>query len=74
MKLTKERLHQIIAEEQSLLEAPRSNDDLLVMALTKLGKAEKVSSYPDVQDLIEDAMSYIALVKRNLALLNRNRS
>ena len=67
MKLTKERLNQIIAEEQALLEgAPRSNDDLLTMAMTKLVRAEKVSGYPDVRALIEDAMSYIALVQQRL--------
>ena len=67
MKLTKKRLQQIIAEEQSLLEgAPRSNDELLTMAMTKLVRAEKVSGYPDVRELVEDAMSYIALVQQRL--------
>ena len=67
MKLTKKRLQQIIAEEQYLLEgAPRSNEELLNMAMTKLVRAEKVSGYPDVRELIEDAMSYIALVQQRL--------
>ena len=76
MKITKKQLKQIIAEEKErmLEETARSNDELLTMAMTKLVRAEKVSGYPDVRELIEDAMSYIAVVQRNLALLNRNKS
>tara|TARA_A100001011_G_scaffold355977_1_gene399646 strand:- start:238 stop:468 length:231 start_codon:yes stop_codon:yes gene_type:complete len=76
MKITKSQLKQIIAEEKEriLEEAPRSNDDLLTLALTKLGRAEKASGYTDVQEYVEEAMALIAVVRRNLVLLNRNRS
>ncbi len=67
MKLTKKRLNQIIAEEQALLEGtPKTNEELLNMAMTKLYDAERTSGYPDVRANIEDAMSYIALVQQRL--------
>lgn len=68
MKITKKQLKQIIAEEKErmLEETARSNDELLTMAMTKLVRAEKVSGYPDVRELIVNAMSYIAAVQDRL--------
>ncbi len=68
MKIKKSQLKQIIAEEKErmLEETARSNDELLTMAMTKLVRAEKVSGYPDVRELIVNAMSYIAAVQDRL--------
>ena len=68
MKITKKQLKQIIAEEKErmLEETARSNDELLTMAMTKLVRAEKVSGYPDVRELIVNAMSYISAVQDRL--------
>jgi hypothetical protein len=67
MKLTKKRLNQIIAEEQVLLEgAPKTNEELLNMAMTKIYDAQQVAGHDDVKSLLEDAMSYIAVVQQKL--------
>ena len=70
MKLTKKRLNQIIVEEQALLEgAPKTNEELLNMAMKKLYDAQEavpMAHQLEISNPIEDAMSYIALVQQRL--------